>query len=292
MAPNRIISLAALTVLELSPPEMVAVASRCGYSHVGLRPVAATPGEVHFPILSDMRLLRETLASLREFDMEVLDIEILRLAPETRAVEFERVLAFGAEVGARFALLAGDDPNIQRTADNFAALAELALPYGIRPHLEFMPWTDVPSLSSAITVFQMCGNTNAGLLVDAFHLNRSRSQVTDISKNDSCFGYVQLCDIADPVPLDMAKILREARADRLFPGEGDCPLIELLNRVPLGTPVSIETPVMRPDLTAEKRAQMAFDATINVLAEFERRTDDGCCHRSGPVGAESVKRQC
>ena len=35
---ERILSLAALTVLELSPPEMVEVAARAGYSHVGLRP--------------------------------------------------------------------------------------------------------------------------------------------------------------------------------------------------------------------------------------------------------------
>ena len=45
---ERILSLAALTVLELSPPQMVEVAARAGYSHVGLRLVPATPEEHHF----------------------------------------------------------------------------------------------------------------------------------------------------------------------------------------------------------------------------------------------------
>ena len=42
---DRIFSLAALTVLELSPPDMVEAAARAGYSHVGLRLVPATEQE-------------------------------------------------------------------------------------------------------------------------------------------------------------------------------------------------------------------------------------------------------
>ena len=43
---ERILSLAALTVLELSPPQMVEVAARAGYSHVGLRLVPALKSNV------------------------------------------------------------------------------------------------------------------------------------------------------------------------------------------------------------------------------------------------------
>ena len=53
---ERLFSLAALTVLELSPPEMVEVAARAGYDRVGLRLIPATPEEHHFPLVADAGL--------------------------------------------------------------------------------------------------------------------------------------------------------------------------------------------------------------------------------------------
>jgi sugar phosphate isomerase/epimerase len=266
---DRDIALAVLTVLELSPVEMIQVAARYGYSHVGLRPLAATPDEAHFPILTDAALRRDTLAALNDNGVGVLDIEILRLKPETRIADFESVLAFGAAFGARFALVAGNDPDLSRAADNLAALCDLSAPYCIRPHLEFMPWTDVPNMAVALDVADASGPDKVGLLVDAFHLNRSGSTATDVPLNDPRFGYVQLCDIAGPVPAHMGDILREARAERLFPGEGDCPLVALLQRLPAGIPISIEAPADQLHLPAEVRAQRAFDATCRLLETLD-----------------------
>jgi sugar phosphate isomerase/epimerase len=263
---DQIISLAALTVLELSPPEMVEIASRCGYSHVGLRPIAATPTEVHFPLLTDTQLRRETLATMCDTGVGILDIEILRLIPETVISDFESVFAFGSQFGARFALVAGNDPDLVRTADNFAALCELASPFGICPHMEFMPWTNVPDITTAL---QVAGETtNGGLLVDAFHLNRSGGRIEDIPADDARFGYLQLCDIAGPIPSNMDDILHEGRAERLFPGEGDCPLTALIERLPAGIPISLEIPrqtLRSQGLSPEGIASRALLATRQML---------------------------
>lgn len=97
---DRIFSLAALTVLELSPPDMVEAAARAGYSHVGLRLVPATEHEQHFPLVADADLRRQTQARLRDTGIKVLDLEILRLKPETCVADFEPILAVGAELGA------------------------------------------------------------------------------------------------------------------------------------------------------------------------------------------------
>jgi sugar phosphate isomerase/epimerase len=266
MAAERDISLAALTVLGLSPSEMVAVAACCGYSHIGLRPIAATATEVHFPILSDAALRRETLAMMGDTGVGVLDIEILRLKPETVISDFEPAMALGAQFGARFALISGNDPDAARAADKFAALCELAYPFGLRPHLEFMPWTDVPDIKTAL---QIVGETpNGGLLVDAFHLNRSGGNIADIPANDARFGYLQLCDIGRSIPPNMDDILHEARAERLFPGEGDCPLPALIDRLPAGTPISLEIPcdtLRKQGLSAEDVARRAILATLRIL---------------------------
>ena len=41
----RSLSLAALTVLDVSPPEQVRIAALTGYSHVGIRLLPATPDD-------------------------------------------------------------------------------------------------------------------------------------------------------------------------------------------------------------------------------------------------------
>lgn len=78
---------------------MVEAAARAGYSHVGLRLVAATPEEQHFPLVADAELRRQTQARLRDTGIKVLDLEILRLKPETCVADFEAILAVGAELG-------------------------------------------------------------------------------------------------------------------------------------------------------------------------------------------------
>lgn len=136
-----------LTVLEVSPVDMIDIAARTGYSHVGLRLEPATPEEYHFPLVNDPALRRQTLKRLHDTGIKVLDIEILRLKPQTCVSDFDKILSVGAEFGATELLVAGNDPDEQRMTDNFAQLCDLSRPYGIYPHLEFMPWTDARTCS-------------------------------------------------------------------------------------------------------------------------------------------------
>ena len=59
-------SLAHLTVLSLTPPQVVDVAARTGYRYVGLRMTRVTPDEVLYDLARDRSLMRETRA-LRKF---------------------------------------------------------------------------------------------------------------------------------------------------------------------------------------------------------------------------------
>ena len=56
---TRPLALAALTVLELTPPERVSCAAEAGFSHVGIRLLPATPTEPQYDIVGDTPLLRE-----------------------------------------------------------------------------------------------------------------------------------------------------------------------------------------------------------------------------------------
>lgn len=267
-------SLAALTVLELSPPEMIAVAAEAGYDAVGLRLIPATLEEHHFPLASDRDLLRRTQQALSDTGIKVLDIEILRLKPETRIIEeFAPILDIGAELGASEVLVAGNDDDLVRTQENFAQLCELAKARGLHPHLEFMPWTGVKNLEQAASVVgnvRARGNDNACLLVDAFHFNRSASRLETLaSVPPEWLRYVQLCDVAGAIPSDMNEILRQARQERCFPGDGDIDLVSLLHALPRDTPLSLEIPtegLRQQGVSALKRAQQALTKARELLA--------------------------
>jgi hypothetical protein len=58
-------SLAALTILELAPPELIEVAARSGYDQVGLRLLPAVPGGIAYPLMEDETMLRETIRRLK-----------------------------------------------------------------------------------------------------------------------------------------------------------------------------------------------------------------------------------
>ena len=61
-----------------------------------------------------------------------MDIEILRIKPDTRAVNWKAFFETGARLGATDVLCAGNDPDLNRLMDNYAELCEIAHPYGSR----------------------------------------------------------------------------------------------------------------------------------------------------------------
>ncbi len=226
--------------------------------------MAATPEEDHFPILTDAALKHELRAVLDGEAIGVLDIEIIRIRPEMDWMQIEAVCAFANQFGATRMLVADNDPDPVRSKGTLAHLAALAAPYGVTPHLEFMPWTCAPDLATAID--RIAGIENCRLLVDAFHLARSGGSPADLVPGDPQIGYLQLCDIAGPIP-PLDEILREARSDRLFPGEGEIDLAQLVTRLP-DIPISLEVPAGRlrdAGVTAEARAMRAIEGTRVVL---------------------------
>lgn len=261
---DRSLSLAALTVLEAGPFEQVRIARACGYTHVGLRPIAATPQEPHTPVLTDPRLRTELRSVLGGEGIGVLDCEIVRL---TDAIDWDlmrRVIEFAEEFGSHLLLVADNDPDPARSSASLARLAELAAPAGVTPCLEFMPWTCSPNLPAARDRIKDAPGTS--LLIDAFHLARSGGAPTDLVKADPDVAYLQLCDIAGPIP-ELDAILEEARSNRQFPGEGDIDLTALLALFP-DIPISLEVPADRlrdKGVTAEERARLAIDATRHLL---------------------------
>ena len=244
-ARNERLSLAALTVLHLAPPDMVACAAAAGYGKVGLRLIPATPEEPSHPtFIGDSPLVREVEHRLRDTGVRVLDIEILRLRPDTDVRAYVPVLETGARLGATHALVAGNDPERPRLIERLASLCTLAAPLGLTLDLEPMPWTDVKSFTDALSVVEACRQANAAVLVDAIHFDRAGDSFDALRHAPpGRLRYLQLCDAPAERPHDMAVVLQQARSARLMPGDGGLDLRQLLDAMPAGVPISLEVPM-------------------------------------------------
>lgn len=251
----RAIGLAWLTVSELPAPEQVSVAAQAGYTHVGLRliPVA----DQVLPLFDE----RETARRLEETGVRVLDVEVFRLAENTRVLDFEPVIAAAARLGASELLVHGADPDEARLAESFARLCELAARYGMAANLEPMPWVHVSTVAKAKQILK--GNENAALLIDPIHFFREENRFADLA--GAPLRYLQLCDARAGRPADMREIIRQARSDRLFPGEGGLDLPGLMRALPAGLPISLEVPYAKPMAPLE-RARRALAATKALLS--------------------------
>lgn len=264
----RKIGLAALTVLELSPPEMVSCAREAGYDAIGLRLLPATPTEVQHAIVGDTPLARETERRIADTGLPVLDIEIFRLKPDTKVSDYRAALETGARFGAREALIAGNDPDEARLTASFAAFCDLAAEYGIAANLEPMPWTDVKTFEQGARIVAAAGRGNAGVLMDAIHFDRAGDVPASIAAAPvSRLRYMQLCDAPATRPKDLETLLFQARAERLMPGDGGLDLRGMLLAVPRDVPLSLEIPMqaLTRTLPAVPRTRQMLEKTLLLL---------------------------
>ncbi len=264
----RPLSLAALTMLDVPPPEQVRIAALTGYSHVGLRLLPATPDDPDYDMLGDTLTVRETLAALRDTGIRVSDVEIVRLTPDFTLEALRPFLETAARLEARQVLVAGNDDNLNRSADNLARLAQAGEAYGLTMNLEPMPWTQMRTLADAQALINASGQNNVGILVDAIHFWRAgESLATLATLAPHQLNYMQLCDAPAQTPTDPLELIYQARCARKVPGEGGLDLRGLMAALPSTLPVSLEVPLsgIQGAMPAKQRAQLLFNAALSFL---------------------------
>src|SRR5262245_46852843 len=269
-SPGPPISLAHLTVLDTTPPELVTVAAAAGFSTIGIR-LTATPsvGIPPYDILREGPVLRETLGRLADTGISVLDTEFLRFEPQEPVGVPEGYLEVSARLGARNVLVMSAEPDESRTTERFADLCDRAATYGLAVCLEFAVYTGVRTLARAAEIVARAGRANASVLIDALHFSRSGGLPAHVASIDpSLFRYAQICDAAPDMPAadDTAALIREARTGRLLPGEGVLPLVDLVAALPAGLPLAIEAPCRATaGLPPVERARRAHRALSTLL---------------------------
>jgi len=245
-----------LTMLDISPPELVSLAARAGFDAVGLRIAPVTPGEEPWPMDRGSPMLAETVGRCAATGVAVLGVEAVALSPGTAVAQFQPVLEVAGALRARHLNVICDDPEVGRFSDRFAQLVELCRPYRLRPVVEFTRWRPVRTLRQAVAIAAASGG--GGLLLDALHVQRCGAGLGELARVEpGLFAYLQACDapLEQPAGLTLpARLPRgqqagpgddavlEARTMRMLPGEGELPLAGLVSVLPAGLPVSVEAP--------------------------------------------------
>jgi sugar phosphate isomerase/epimerase len=266
---GRELALAQLTVLGASPLDTIDAAADAGFDAVTLRIADGT--DAANPLLDDPVLRARAAARLRERGVSLLDVEVIRLRPDGPAAPVPALLDAAAQLGARHVLVVGQDPDLDRTADAFAALSVQAAEHGVRAVLEFMVFNSVATLADAWAIVD-AADPSAGVLVDPLHLARSGGAPDEVAalaaRAPSRFPYAQLCDAPAVAPGSGRRALfDEAVADRRLPGDGALPLGALLAALPPATPLSLEVPTPAfAGLGARERARRTMAAARGALS--------------------------
>jgi hypothetical protein len=181
------------TVLPLSPVELVALAREAGYESIGIRVASADEAEPWWQRGIGSPMLPTLVDALLESRVTVLDVGRVELGPELHSVDYAhpylRALELGARLGAQFVTARATAGPGQR--EHFAALAELAHRFGLRPLLHAVPGTGAPTLHHALDVV---GSSGGGVVLDVLSQAGLTAEAVDqtVVELGDRLGYVRL----------------------------------------------------------------------------------------------------
>jgi sugar phosphate isomerase/epimerase len=241
--------------------ELIGVAAAAGFHGLTL-----WPNMWRHALRRDGLTLKDVRDLLDEHGVTVTDIEtVADWRPSTAGAGFPstgRLEAFevARALGARTldtAHAVGGELDLDRDAAAFAQLCDDAAEHGLRVALEFVPFTAVPDLGTALELVRRAGRPNAGLVIDLWHLARSGSAPGALADVPPQLIYtVQLADGPATPPDDL---IEDARSRRQIPGAGELRIAEGIATlcgmgvdVPIGPEVFVAEWADRPCEWAEQ----------------------------------------
>ncbi len=266
-------SLAHLTVLNSSPPEMTYLAARAGYDFVSFRPISlGTKNEQEYLLAEDKELMRQTKSALADTGIKLLDIELAKIYDGVDPKVYLPAMEVAAELGGRHVLTSGWTADRNFLIESYAQLCELAKPFGLTVDFEFVTWASVTTLKEAVDIVRSANCENCGIMVDTLHFHRSRVQLKELDDVPAqWFHYAHVCDAPSEIPSTKEELVYTGREERLYVGEGGIDIASILHRMP-GVPYSLEIPHLKRsrELGNEEFARRCLKAAKNYLENHPR----------------------
>lgn len=259
------LSLDCLTLTDTSPPNVIRAAASAGFDLVSLW-VQPPPMYPAAQLTRDH--LRECSALLSDTGIAVHSLEVFDLVSKEALESYRPALELGAQIGGKAALAYQlTNPDRSQAADLLGTFAEIAGEYGLAVNLEPVAMGQCATLAQARDLIHASG-ADAGIMFDAWHLIRSGGGVDDLRKIDpGRICYVQINDGLLSIPEE--QYVPEAIGERLYPGEGEFPLAELLRACPIDVPWAIECPSLRRVSDGMSANEQALGAMASLGAMID-----------------------
>ena len=260
------LSLDSLTLTDTPPQEAIRAAAEAGFDVCSLW-VQAPPLYPSPLLTSDKE--RDCAAIIAETGIEIQALEVFDLHSREALESYRPQLELGARLGGKAALTINySNPDRAETAELLAMFADMARGCGLAVNLEPVCGGQSQTLAEARDLIRASG-ADVGLCFDPHHLIRSGGGLAELEAIEpGLIRYVQVCD--GPIPQPPEIIETEAVCERLYPGEGDFPLIELLRAAPRDVTVGVECPSLRRAGAGMSALEQAREAMTSVRALLAR----------------------
>jgi sugar phosphate isomerase/epimerase len=260
------------TVLGFPPVDFVHLAADLGCRYISMKARGGggpyNPyGHPPFSFLGDLPLRRRMIAALRQRGVSVSLGEGFVVQPGSDLLDDRASLDLMSEFGVTRVNAVTMDPDLSRSFDQFAAFTEAAAQRGMETTMEFARSLTLTDLDTALSAVRHVGRPEFRLLIDTMHVARSGSTPADLAAVDPrLIGYVQLSDSTLP---QRGATYRDDSSDRLVPGEGELPLVDILLALPAELPVGVEAPMRSlaaQGVSVQECARQAVAGARSVLA--------------------------
>jgi sugar phosphate isomerase/epimerase len=242
-------SLAQLTVLHWSPPEMIYNAHLIGYDAVGIRSISmGVKGEHDFDIAKNKELFALTKQAMDETGVKINDIELAKIDDGIDVGRYESSFEAAARLGVKDVISSIWSENKDFCLEQFSKLCDLAAQYGVFVNLEFVTWAGVSTLKDVCEMLNAVKKSNAAIFIDTLHFYRSRVALEEL---DACpknlFRFMHICDGPNEIPEPSSSTYKEdliyvARDARDYVGEGAIDIAGIVKKLPDNVLFSIELP--------------------------------------------------
>jgi sugar phosphate isomerase/epimerase len=159
--------------------------------------------------------------------------------------------------------------SVDAAAEAFAGVCDRAWEHGLLVHIEFLPWSSIPTMESAWEIVQAAGRDNGGVLLDTWHFLRSGGTPESLPKFP--LDRVLAVQVSDAPAIAESNVMEETMERRLLPGQGAArvrDVIEVLSDGGCTAPVGVEVfSTELAALPADQAIDRVAQATRAVLGE-------------------------
>jgi sugar phosphate isomerase/epimerase len=224
------------------PLAYIDASMKAGYDGVGIRTFRAPGRSYNFnPIVGNKDLERDVKSALKDSGLEVYDLYSFYLQPEMDWDVITPALEFGGEIGCKYALIIGDDPDWNRMVDTMGRVIDIIEPLGMKAVFEAFasaavaPRPVLTPMATCVKFVEDCKPKYVGMCLDPRQQYRDEkgfASLEGIGTDRVLIPYVQLNDQAlqGGAPTSQG----------ILPGDGFVPLYDYLDALPDDIDISVE----------------------------------------------------